>query len=361
MTSTAAAHCAVMRNPFSTAVAAAKIPDGMATLSTASRLSHSNKVTSVDGEVSILMYPGFYGGLATRHGVSDGQTPPTITRQTTWAAYGDIASRQSTLTTLSTGSTSDVITHNNALPNNYRVVSQGLRLSLINNSLDNDGYFEAIRIAPSWSISECAMIAPAKLGTATGVAAGDSVKFVYSPTAFEAGMLETSDGFFKDWSMNPTYISGKLRDIHKHTFNLHRIEDNEFQNVQNQSHIISADSDYIVGARGLVRTAGDECFFMDRKMDCILIRCRASASIAAPLSVHFHMVQHVEEMYDQNTDLARFQTIPPVAPKLTQMVINAIKRDIKPSIIRIPTSGVSLIPRARKRRVYRRTYRRYKR
>lgn len=355
----ASSHCAVMRNPFSTAVAAAKIPDGMATLSTASRLSVSSKVEATDGEASFLIYPGFYSGLSIRYGTADTSVSPPVQgpRRSLLPNWGYLPSRQLNLTAVGAVGQTIFVTGQPQVPNNYRVVSQGIRFSLINNSLDNDGYFEAIRVAPSYSTREIVLAGLSADGrTETAVADGGRCYLGYDPQGFESGMLETDAGSFNDWSMNPSYVTGKLRDIHKHTFILHRIEDNEFQNVQDQNALVRGNAStggFANGVVELLRTAGDECYFIDRKLDAILVRCRASASIVAPLVIHYHLVQHVEEMYDQNSDLARFQTISPAAPKLVTAVVNAIKRDIKPGIVRAPTMPVSINYGTRKKKVYR--------
>lgn len=325
----AAHHCAVMRNPFSTAVAAARMPDGVPTLSTSSRYSASREATDIAGDCKILLYPGFYSGLATIN-TPAGETVPASAHY-----FFDIPSRGTVHTDAVTTGGETKLKHSTAVPQQYRIVSQGLRLSLINNSLDNDGWFEAIRVSPGDSTHDYLMF------NATTPANNVSVKIVANPGTIENALLMTTD-----WSMHASYISGKLRDIHKYTFMLHRDDDGSFIDIDEEPELVSAGTG--TGANnviGIRRNAGQANWFIDRNMDMVMIRAHCTASATAPLKLHLHVMQHVEECFEAGSDLYRFMSAPPVNRTLVQNVLRAIKSDIKPAMVRSPTAPVSVVAR----------------
>lgn len=344
-------HCAVMRNPFSTAVATARIPDGAVPLSASCRYSSSGSISSFDGSVVLLLYPGYCGGMVYRTATQTGQTTGYQVE-----VNFNVPARRITQTSILNDTAEEELLCNVSAPNQYRVVSEGLRMALINNSLDNDGWFEAVRFSSSENLEDFVI-----RGTSSNNA-GDVVSIVPDAGRYENKFLEADPisnvRQFPDWSMNPSYISGKLRDIHKHTFMLHRLDSNEFRDIPNLSR-------FLTGNAGGTAYPIDNClegnWFVDKNVDCIAIRCRANVpSNGGSLQLHYHLVQHAEELYDPSSDLHRFMTKPPVSRRLTEATQTAIKRDIKPSVIRAPTAavGISNTPYTRRRRVRRRFTRR---
>jgi hypothetical protein len=100
----------------------------------------------------------------------------------------------------------------------WRLVSQGLRLSLINNSDNNEGWWQACRV----------QIDPKELSVRgspmTGANANEKTVVCATPTGTDT-WATTANKFpgtsvVKDMLENTTYQSGKLRDIHKHMFTL---------------------------------------------------------------------------------------------------------------------------------------------
>lgn len=352
----AVAHCAVVRNPFSTAVTHAKLPDGAVSMSSSCRYSMSYDISDQSGYVDILLLPGFNAPIVTRQAVGNSSTTaPRYELRTVSPRGYTVPSRHTTITY---DSDSDpklaTIVHSASTPNQYRVVSQGLRISMINNSQDNDGWFEAIRINPSYSTTDFGIIDPttANIG-----------KIYPIPAVFENGICgidgvsgTSSDNNRVDLSMNPSYIAGKLRDIHKHTFFLHRNENNDFIEIPQRStlpvarraQIPTTGADATNATRAydqILASQTTDCWWLDNHMDAILIRCRAqpatSVATAPGLRLHLHVVQHVEECYDEASDIFRFQTICPQNKRLLEATLAAMKRDIKPSVIRSPTLPVS--------------------
>lgn len=345
----ASAHLAVLRNPFSTAVANAKLPDGATSLSTSCRYSHSRHVSAKNGRISLIITPNITCPItAFVHNASDANE--VSTENFTYA----VNSRKMTVST--TGTTFDA-----AFPSQYRVVSQGCRLSLINNSSDNDGWFEAIRINPSYDSSDYNAVR--KIYVTEPEFANDSFT---QRSSFEEGVIGTlaSDGTLpvenlKDWSMHPSYIAGRLRDINKHTFLLHREDEGTYIEATEASVGVTASDDAVPPVVPQTYTGGP--WWVDTRMDTVLIRIRANGidttTATSQVAIHVHSVQHVEECYDPSSSFGRYQTSTPVAKAALSASLTAMRRDLKPSILRVPTGAVAptYSPYKRKRRYYRRT------
>lgn len=326
----AAAHCAVIRNPFSTAVANAKIPDGSVALTTSCRYSVSTTVSDVAGSIDLLLTGGFYSGLTVL-------TKPTAAS----------ANKQNNFTFGTNSRTwvhartdnENVITQGQGVPNQYRVVSQGLRISLINNSQDNDGWFEAIRCTPSnsysdWGIAELAGNEPTTIGPVLDRYEGNG--------GAGSSLFNTTQ---TNWAMNPSYIAWKARDLSKHNFILHRQENNNFIEIPTVCTMTTQDpATGVTFPRPFAATNDLSPWWVDKQMDSILIRIRANAATGGTngnIVLHLHMVQHVEECYDERSDVFRFMTKCPANLSLLNATMIAMKRDQKPSIIRSPTMAVA--------------------
>lgn len=331
----AAAHCAVIRNPFSTAVAHAKIPDGSVALSTTCRYSISDTITDSNGSLTILLAGGFYSGLTAQFSNIVASAP--VENQQTFGFA--VPSRGVTIN-------GNTYTQQLSVPNQYRIVSQGMRLSLINNSQDNDGWFEAIRCTPSNSYSDWGVSSEGAQIVKNPIVIAPSINRYEGTGAANDSLYTTSN-----WAMNPSYIAGKARDLHKHNFILHRQENNDFIEIPQEctllSQAIGTTAPQIVAATGgtipFAATNNISPWWVDKQMDSILIRIRSNTAgaNAGNMVFHVHMVQHVEECYDERSDLFRFMTKCPTNMSLYNATMNAMKRDIKPSIIRSPTMAVA--------------------
>jgi len=339
---TAVANCAVMRNPFSTAVATARIPDGSASLSSASRLSTSQRYTSTSETVTIALFPGFSTHLAVSGaGVGPGGTNLSSNFV---APSMNISSRF--VTAAGTGNDLTIVQNVNA-PQKYRIAAQGMRISLIENTENNDGWFEAIRIPSAYDAKDFCTI-PAD-------GSNKLISLMESNEVF-GGNLGLYNGTLKNWAMNPTYITGKLRDINRHTFMLHRENDHDFVDLGEQNSMIGSPTTGAYAEERFVRSAGNKTWWVDPNLDTVLVRCFSStAGSATGQNLHIHTVQHVEEQFEPDSELARYMTKPPSNPALTTAVMNLIRRGIKPSIVRAPTGAVSVKFNNTPRTVRRRT------
>jgi hypothetical protein len=197
--------------------------------------------------------------------------------------------------------------------NQWRIVSQGLKISLINNATSNQGWYEAVRItlpkeSDQWNFNfpldtrgpgDNQKLYP---GRPTGGCIGGSV-FQAQPTA-AGGLLATgiaqlphSPASLSDISVHPSYVTGKLRDIHKHIFTLRpNTDDHEFQSI----------------ADGDIRS--NPSAFVDSSFDAIYIRLHVTDESQFML----HWVSNQEVVYDENSTMARTatRTSPAVSPAL---------------------------------------------
>lgn len=348
----AASHCAVIRNPFSTAVANAKIPDGSVSLSTTCKYSISSTITDTNGSVDLLLAGGFYCGLTANATIpSTISTPLTFDKQINFQ-YGTPSRLFTSVQTGTSPNFTASIRQGVSAPNQYRIVSQGLRISLINNSQDNDGWFEAIRCTPSNSYTDWGVapevVAQVGNGTTVQAIAAEAVTICPNMNRYEGSGDESSSLFLpsqSNWAMNPSYIAGKARDLHKYNFVLHRQESNDFIEIPQQCTLTNGPA--FAGAQTcpnpLLGTNNLTPWWVDKQMDSILIRIRSNTSgaNAGSMVLHVHMVQHVEECYDERSDLFRFMTKCPTNMSLYNATMQAMKRDIKPAFIRSPTLAVS--------------------
>lgn len=310
----AVAHCAVMRNPFSTAVQAAKICDGSTAFSVATRYSLSQQLTSTDGLIYMMLVPNILSPLVYRTTTATGLT--TI-------PYNFATSAARSMSIEDDPDNAD-IELGPQVPNSYRIVSQGLRLSLLNNATDNDGWFEAIRVNPNYENTEMRVTVARNY-------------IHHDPLLFEKGLLVPEDNLTantQDWSMSPGYVTGKLRDIHKHLFMLHREDDASYIDITPGTLVWDETTRVL-----FPNQIQDKIFWLDKKMDSVLIRIYANAvddtTRTTQLAMHVHCIQHVEECYNERSTLSRFQQKTIRNIPMLHKTLQAIRSDPRASTLRI--------------------------
>lgn len=345
----ASAHLAVQRNAFSTAAAAAKVCDGAASASIAERIANVQVESSPDGRSLFVLMPSITHsaligvqpkGAATTGAVTIGlnaadiKCPPTVhgfagfitrTIVTTAPVAADVVGVASTVKaedlmegTLDSTKLLATYVKNKDAPDEYRMVSAGMRLTCINAADSNNGWFEAIRIRPSWSTEGTKAYpnnADPKLATAFALSV--------DPNRWEEGVLVQSN-----WSNDPSYVTGRLRDLGRHTFYLQNFKGRRFQRWPAQVNEDAFD-DY----------EEQPCGF-DPNFDVVAVRVFSSASDTSTLqqTIHCHVVKNWETMYDANKALARFMTSTISAKKAVEYTDRQMTRDPKASMIRSASS-----------------------
>jgi len=213
--------CRAFLNPFADNVDAPKIPDGGCAMSCGIRNQQVFGVTNATAVSYIYFRPGISNPIMVWE---NGTTQGAIT---------------------SAGSTAEF---NWATPVTkldcvkWRCVSAGMKLQLINNDDTNQGYFEAVRLP------------------------GD---IDHDPSR----MID-----------NPSYVSGRLKDLHQYIFQLKPSD----------------------GDQDFVNNANDSGPVYDPSFDTILVKIVGSAGVTATLA---HIAGCFEYQYDDTSALQRFQTL----------------------------------------------------
>lgn len=257
-----ASSLAVMRNAFSTATASAKIPDGVVSHSISERSATAGSLTSPAGKITIVL-------------------SPSLTSHMQYSLESNVTSLTNVVNTTHVLDGLENVSGN---VDQWRLVSAGLRLTSINGSDTLNGWFEAVRVTGCIT----------QLNSDTGL----------FPADFESNIINSPD-----WPNSPSYVTGRLRDLGKHTFYLQPVDKYEF------------------------RKTGE---LMDYKYDVVLIRIHslASPAVEQQTAVHYHAVKNFELCYDAQNRLSRFQTGCPVYLKGVDNARKGLTRDPKASMIR---------------------------
>lgn len=121
----------------------------------------------------------------------------------------------------------------------WRPVSVGLKIDCINSDEDNDGWFECIRTERT-SLQHAELLSLSSQATETIFDNTDSHIIGPCGIGFNHDILNTWY-MAKDWSLQPTYQTGKLHNLSRYMFQLNPVrEDNDFRildsvNIPNSS------------------------------------------------------------------------------------------------------------------------------
>lgn len=265
-------HLAVYHNAFSTASTGAKIPDGKSYHSTGLRLQAVKEFTAnTNGTMDFLIFPGINNGMIAA-GVTDND-----------ASWGMPYSSHCVIDPEG----DNYVQADETRILRWRIVSQACKFTLTNNSDENDGWWEAIRIQTHGGTGEGfklvlhgdgrTVIGPATTGQIPGITLGS----------------------FPNLVEHPTYVTGKLRDIHREIFDLMPMgADHDFQRLD----------------QGVFSATEITSNFCDSEnYDAIFVRIHGRGGTGTPTRVMAHMVSNQEVLYDENTSLARYHTESPSA------------------------------------------------
>jgi hypothetical protein len=179
-------------------------------------------------------------------------------------------------------------------PDRWRLVSAGLKVILTDNSVQNDGWFEAIRL--NWSKTERSNTY-FDLVDEEGVAIPNRCIIGIDMSSVDAAVL----AFESVWTNDPSYMTGKLRDIDKYMFYLQSMEERDFvfykSSWTDDAHGISPSYDSLI----------------DKNFDNVVIRFHTgtdlpAGTVAEQSRIVLNTIHHFEEIYDQGNFLAKFQT-----------------------------------------------------
>lgn len=164
-----------------------------------------------------------------------------------------------------------------------RTVGAALRLSLVNSADQNEGYWEAARIPTN------------------------PLDFTLSGTS-GAVVLNMGGSGNLDLSNYSTYLTGKLRDIHRYQFKLNAIDND------------------IKFSRLLSEPPNQE-MLVSEQWDTIIIKIHGRVEAGAPSQLMYDCISAQEVLYKENTALARLMTttayVPQTKSLLTRTRFNA--------------------------------------
>ena len=269
------AQLSLYRNPFSSQTIHPKIPDGKVYLSsgqkfqavgTLDRSAATGRTLRNDNIIEMLLFPGANNCLSYVYAQDDNSLRASVVGFGTSHLPLDIANGA---TTASQADPTQQIC-------SWRTVSCGMILSLVNNASRNEGWFESCRVA----------LCNADQYSFRTIVVNTVNRAVVNATRAE-GLVGVENFGNQNMALSPTYVTGKLRDIHKFKFVL---------NAQGNNH------EFIDLAPG--NATNNARNFVDTNMDAILVRIHGSAD----MNILAHIVSNQEIIYDENSPLHRAST-----------------------------------------------------
>lgn len=241
-------------DPFNVQFPQPKILDGSVTRSSGIKFRQTGNITldAAGGDNWLVLLPGFSAGFYYRSGAGAFNSPLLYTQH-----LGTTTLRSNL--------------------RRVRLVSSALRLSLLNSSDDNEGYWEAVRIPV------------ADLQVADAVA----------PTGEDYAIKLANSFALTNLADYPTFQTGRLRDIDRFLFKLNSVApDHPFKETISSTATLSLKDGY------------DEFF------DMIAIRIVGRIDAVTPSMIQFDHVCNQEVVYKDDTVMARLMTLNVMVPNM---------------------------------------------
>jgi len=255
-------------DPFDGTFSQPKLHDGSVTRSSGLKFRATGNLTldATGADNYIALFPGFSNGMSWKIG-----------------GNGNLNVQATTFPT-HLGTTTD-----RANLRKVRLVSTGLKLSLLNSSDDNEGYWEAIRI-------------PIENLTLLDTTAPNGEDYRCYPSVTQT-----------NFSNFPTFQTGRLRDIHRFLFKLNSVApDHPFKDVLPAA------------------TAPTVTDVYDPYFDMIIIRLVGRIDAVTPTMLQYDMISNQEVVYKDDTVMARLATMNVMLPDLPVLLDRT--RFILPSV-----------------------------
>lgn len=300
---------AVFHDPFSKATSQPKIPDGKAGYSIGMCNQQVREIVNREDSFTTMhfcLFPGKGAGVSI-YNVEAPVGTPAASSSVLSMGYNDHGALN--LLNLANGSSGDAVPirpQDNFAK--WRIVSQGLRLKLLNVEDENDGWWEACRLTEANNPGDFAL-SPKDNST-------DRQKGVMSPSvSFMAGLA------FTNIVDQKSYTTGRLKDIHKHQFELHPLGDeNDFQQSFEETEIeigndtvgtYQNDSCLLRAGRAATRDMYNS--EIDSSMDMVYIRihCRpnqSTSNVNNGSRLLAHLVGNQEIIYGLSQKESKYHT-----------------------------------------------------
>lgn len=285
----------VYQYPMQTDTNNPKIPDGKALLSVGVKLQRTAELVQTTEVMELFMFPGFNNGMCymggrntdgdviennlfyPTHGRVEAVPPPPLPQNAPAGTPQNPPGKGATLWN----------------EQQWRLVSQQLKLTSLNSAHDYDGWWECVRFTcvPSdiqvWSGPQYAPTGNAN--PVVMVFVGKYPDNAVRPNAFPA--LNTV------LTTNPTYCTGKIKDLHRFNFQL-------LPNMNNHDFVdldeLGEDADY-----------NDQ--LIDKTFDCWYMRLHGTPlnqanALLRPTTIMAHLVSNQELIYRENAERTRYHT-----------------------------------------------------
>lgn len=268
-TASDAAQVAILTDPFSL-ISQPKLWDGKKQSSSGIRLRATGELTlSQTGPTYLCLVPGHSTALAW-------QTDPST-------AYYNSPFKGHLATT---------VDRNNVKL--ARIVSSGMRLTMINNSDQNEGYWEAARISVQPSDFDIDVV--------TGALRYKPIRPT-DPLLASTGLTGSNPIPDIILSNHQTYQTGKLRDIEKLQFKLNSV-DNEHDFAP-------------------IFEPPTSDMFLDQSFDIILLKLHGRQQNTGATQLMYDAVSNQEVIYVEDTSLARLMTLNMKVPNYDYILENS--------------------------------------
>lgn len=266
-------YAASFLDPFDGRINQPKILDGSVTRSSGLKFRSTGNITleAAGADNFIVLFPGFSNCLAWKIGAASYSTHlPFPTHLGTTTDRGNL--------------------------NRVRLVSSGLKLSLLNSSDDNEGYWEAVRVPyeefkSQWALTDAA-----------------------APVGEDMVVTPNSTWTYGNMANSPTFQTGRLRDIHRFLFKINSVApDHTFSSVP------------ITSATPTVTNCIDPFF------DVIVIRIVGRIDAVTPSMLQYDVVSNQEIVYRESTVMHRLSTLNTMVPNIdvlldrTRFILPAIQ------------------------------------
>lgn len=261
------AYTKSLLDPFDKGMSQPKLLDGKVSRSSGIRLRATGEITcNGGGSTYIALIPGMSNVLCWRV-----DNDPLIPEVTPSPFNGHLDSEPDRSNVKAT-----------------RTVGTALRLSLVNSADQNEGYWEAARV-PTSSLDF----------TFTETVAGDPLAVPPIPSQSNTAVYMNLGAL--DLSNYATYLTGKLRDIHRYQFKLNAIDnDINFSRILAEPPVVDQ--------------------FVSEQWDTIIIKIHGRVEVGAPSMIMYDCISCQEVIYTENTALARLMTTSPYVPQTKSLL-----------------------------------------
>jgi hypothetical protein len=249
------AYTKSLLDPFDKGMSQPKLLDGKVSRSSGIRLRATGEITcNSTGSTYIALIPGISNVLCWR--IDNDPLVPEVT-PTPFQGHLDTAIDRANV-------------------KGVRSVGTALRLSLVNSADQNEGYWEAARIPTS------------------------ALDFIFTAGTPTSTSLYMTLGAL-DLSNYQTYLTGKLRDIHRYQFKLNAIDND-------------------INFSRLVTEPPQVDQFVSEQWDTIIIKVHGRVELGAPSMIMYDCISCQEVIYKENTALARLMTTSPYVPQTKSLL-----------------------------------------